>query len=318
MSGLNRDVTVPEGVWPTMVTPFTETGEVDYVALGELVEWYVSRGVAGLFAVCQSSEMFHLTLEERVAIASQVAERVDGRCGVVASGHISDHRDEQLLEVAALGETGVDAVVLVSNRLAAEKEDEAAWIAGLNRFLEKLPSAIPLGMYECPYPYKRILTDNEFGALCDSGRFRFIKDTSCDLEALRSRAERAKGSGMKLFNANSTTLLRSFEMGYSGYSGVMANVHPELYVWLWNEFQAGAGDSGRLEELQEFLTISSLYELQAYPENAKYIISLDGVNIETHTRAHQGRDLSALHKEEGRQLKSYTNRVARSLGVAVS
>ena len=58
-----------DGVWPVMLTPFTDDNEVDYEALGKLVDWYIENGVAGLFADCQSSEMFYLSLEERIKIA---------------------------------------------------------------------------------------------------------------------------------------------------------------------------------------------------------------------------------------------------------
>ena len=56
----------PNGVYPVMLTPFTENNEVDYEALGKLIDWYIEKGVNGLFADCQSSEMFFLSLEERV------------------------------------------------------------------------------------------------------------------------------------------------------------------------------------------------------------------------------------------------------------
>jgi 4-hydroxy-tetrahydrodipicolinate synthase len=52
-----------------MLTPFDVNGDVDHDALDALVDWYLSKGVAGLFAVCQSSEMFALSLEERTEIA---------------------------------------------------------------------------------------------------------------------------------------------------------------------------------------------------------------------------------------------------------
>jgi len=50
-------------VWPVMLTPFTDTGGVDYNGLRNLIEWYEQAGVDGFFAVCQSSEMFFLSLE---------------------------------------------------------------------------------------------------------------------------------------------------------------------------------------------------------------------------------------------------------------
>jgi 4-hydroxy-tetrahydrodipicolinate synthase len=80
--------TFPGGEWPTMLTPFTKSGEVDYKALEQLIEWYLQNGVSGLFAVCQSSEMFQLSLEERVGIARFTKEKVNGRVPVIASGHI--------------------------------------------------------------------------------------------------------------------------------------------------------------------------------------------------------------------------------------
>ena len=48
----------PNGVYPVMLTPFTEQNQVDYAALGKLVDWYIEKGVAGLFADCQSSRCF--------------------------------------------------------------------------------------------------------------------------------------------------------------------------------------------------------------------------------------------------------------------
>ena len=57
------------GVWPVMLTPFTPKGEVDEDALYALVEWYIEKGVDGLFASCQSSEIFHMRFSERMRIA---------------------------------------------------------------------------------------------------------------------------------------------------------------------------------------------------------------------------------------------------------
>ena len=45
-------------MWPVMLTPFTERGEVDYNALERLIAFYEEGGCSGLFAICQSSEVF--------------------------------------------------------------------------------------------------------------------------------------------------------------------------------------------------------------------------------------------------------------------
>ena len=126
----------PGGVWPVMLTPFTSEREVDYPALEKLVDWYIDNGVDGLFAVCQSSEMFYLTLEERVAIATCVLKAAAGRVPVIASGHVSDSLEEQIIEINAMAKTGVDAVILITNRLAKENESDDVWMENCKKILD--------------------------------------------------------------------------------------------------------------------------------------------------------------------------------------
>lgn len=256
-----------DGVYPVMLTPFTEDDQVDYEALGKLVDWYIDAGAAGLFAVCQSSEMFCLSREERVSIARFVAESADKRAAVIASGHISDSLDDQAEELNAIAETGADAVILLTNRLAEESQSDEIWLENLKYLLERLPKDIPLGFYECPYPYKRILSPKLLKWCADTGRFYFLKDTSCDITDIKEKLKVIHGTQLKLFNANSATLLESLELGASGYSGVMANFHPEIYSWLTDHFR---DQPQRARLWNDFLTVSSFIECRAYPVNAKY------------------------------------------------
>lgn len=83
------------GVWPVMLTPFSEDGSVDFTALDSLTEWYIKCGVSGLFSVCLSSEMYDLTDEERLSIASRVARQSDHRVPVFASGTFGGSIEKQ-------------------------------------------------------------------------------------------------------------------------------------------------------------------------------------------------------------------------------
>ena len=273
----------PNGVYPVMLTPFTDDNQVDYEALGRLTDWYIDSGVAGLFADCQSSEMFFLTLEERVKIAAFVKERAAGRVPVVASGHISDDIEDQIAELKAVAATGVDAVIMITNRLAKEEESDDVWMDNLKKILAALPEDLPLGFYECPYPYKRIVTPEQLGYCASTGRFSFIKDTSCDISNMKAKLEAIKGSDLKLFNANTATLIETFELGAAGFSGVMANFHPELYVWLCNNWDK---EPEKAREVADFLTCAAFIERQVYPVNAKYFQKKIGnfSSIQTRTK----------------------------------
>jgi 4-hydroxy-tetrahydrodipicolinate synthase len=46
-----------------MITPFTDDNRIDFKAVRALTEWYITKGCDGIFAVCQSSEMFFLSRE---------------------------------------------------------------------------------------------------------------------------------------------------------------------------------------------------------------------------------------------------------------
>ena len=301
----------PNGVYPVMLTPFTENNEVDYEALGKLVDWYIEKGVNGLFADCQSSEMFFLSLEERVKIGEFVKKHADGRVPVVTSGHISDSLEDQAKELTAIAGTGADAVILLTNRLAKENESDEVWLENLKKLLEMIPKDVPLGFYECPYPYKRIISPELLKWCADTGRFYFIKDTSCDIENMKAKLEVIKGTNLKLFNANTSTLLETLELGASGYSGVMANFHPELYVKLCNIYKE---NPSKARKSADFLTVASLIERQVYPVNAKFYQKSIGNFNSIMTRTRDIKELNATGILEIQQFVRFNEEFEKTLG----
>lgn len=291
------------GVYPTMITPYTKDGAVDYEAAKQLVTWYGQQGCNGIFAVCQSSEMFYLSLKERVKLAETTVQAVKESgyaMSVVASGHISEDIEAQAEEITAIAQTGVDSVVLVSNRLDLHHDGDKVWIKNAEALLSKIPADVKLGIYECPYPYKRLLTEEIFRWCLSTGRFSFIKDTCCDPDLLQERLTLLKGTPIEIFNANAQTLLQSMQQGAAGYSGVMANFHPDLYVWLtehWKEQPQLA------EEVQAFLCLAAFTESMAYPVTAKYYQSQYGVPMELHSRSRDPKELSNYQKLVVEQLR---------------
>ncbi|MBP3543418.1 MAG: dihydrodipicolinate synthase family protein [Lachnospiraceae bacterium] len=301
----------PGGVWPVMLAPFTKTGAVDYEGLKQLTEWYIGCGCEGLFAVCQSSEMYFLTLDERVQIAKTVVETAAGRVPVIASGNICEAPEERVEETNRIAGTGVDAVILITNQFAAPEESDEVWLDNCMSFIEQINPEVPLGFYECPYPYKRLISLENLKACADTGRFYFLKDTCCDEALIEERLKQVEGSRLKLYNANSTTLLKSLRAGAVGFSGVMANFHPKLYVYLCEHFK-----EKEVEELQAFLAIASLIERQYYPVNAKYYIQkYTGVPITTFSRRQDDKGLTETFKMEVDMLRCLEAKFGEKFGL---
>ena len=303
------------GVYPTMITPYRKNGTVDDTAVETLTEWYWKRGCDGIFADCQSSEIQFLTLDERVNILHTVMQKVYAlaaqdpsrpRMTVVASGHVSDGFEDQVRELNAIAAEKPDALILISNRMDIANTSDEAWIADTERLIAELPAEMPLGIYECPKPYKRLLTEKMLRWCVENGRFYFVKDTCCDAELIRARLEICKGSHLKLFNANAQTLLETVRAGVYGYCGVMANFHPDLYTRLLK----GDLNSSDASLLQDFLGLAATIEGQTYPCCAKYYLNrFEGVAMEPDARSADVRNLTAYQHSCVDQLADLTNAI---------
>lgn len=274
-------------IFTTMITPYKTDGTVDYDTVLKYVDWYYEQGLDGIFAVCQSSEIFYLTLEERVKINSLVYKRAkelekkgNRPFTVVSSGHIADDFEEQVRELNAIYESGTDALILITNRLDINNEGDDTFISNAEKLLAKLPKEVKLGFYECPYPYKRLVTPKILDWCKSTGRFAYMKDTCCRTDEIKRRVEQLKGCGFKLLNANCQTLLQSMRDGADGYCGIMCNYHPALYAWLGHNI-----NDKRADFVQSFIgTFGYTEDGLPYPLSAKHHMSLCGIKTEPITR----------------------------------
>lgn len=293
---------IPNGVYPTMLTPFTADNKVDYNAVEQLIAWYCDKGVDGIFAICQSSEIFFLSFEERYELLKFIVEHAPKSISVVASGHTADDIPTQLEQAKRFCELGIDGYVFISNRLAAKDEDDSVFMRNVDVFMRELPD-VSFGIYECPYPYKRLMTPETLGELARTGRFTFLKDTCCDPEQIRAKLDAVKGTGLKIFNANSATLLETLKMGCAGFSGVMANFHPEIYAWLCKNYEK---EPAKAELVQAAVGFMSVAERQVYPINAKYYLSLEGLDIGYTARSRSIDEFTVSCKKEIEQMRIAT------------
>lgn len=293
---------IPGGVFPTMITPYTEDNKIDYNAVFQLLSWYYGKGVRAIFAICQSSEIFYLSFEERLALLKFIMQNKPADMTVVASGHVSDDFETMCKEANAFIETGIDGYVFIANRFAKAEESDDLLTQRMLAAADALPE-IPLGVYECPYPYKRVLSPAVMKALSENGRFQFLKDTCCDPELIRKKLDAVRGGNLKIFNANSATLLQSLQMGCAGFSGVMANFHPELYLKLYEVYKT---DPSKAALLQAMIGTLSMAECQCYPVNAKYYLSLEGLDINIFSRSRSTADFGPSRREEIREMRELT------------
>ncbi len=300
------------GVYPTMLTPFTDDNKIDYNGVLELLKWYEKKGVDGIFAICQSSEIFFLSFEERLELLRFIMQHKPEGMSIVASGHTADDLETQIAEAKAFVAEGIDAYVFISNRFANADESDDVLFENMSKAADAIGD-IPFGVYECPYPYKRELTPYLLKKMAETGKYLFIKDTCCSLTKLKDKLAACEGSTIKIFNANAATFLESMKMGCAGYSGVMANFHPELYSALIEAFETG--DEERAEFLENLVGFFSVAECQCYPVNAKYYIGLDGVNIKINSRTRNAAELTESRRMEIDEMYKLTESIKKMYNI---
>lgn len=50
-----------KGVYPTMITPYTKNGEIDYEGAEHIVDWYMEKGCDGIFEHVRFYGMYALS-----------------------------------------------------------------------------------------------------------------------------------------------------------------------------------------------------------------------------------------------------------------
>ncbi len=267
---------LPSGIWPPALTAFTPGGVLDMPGNRALFEWYAAVHVDGLFVSCLTGELNCLSSREVVELNRLAVETSAGRYPVVGGVMAAVATPEAIAEeVLRLAETGVAAVVVLVSQLASPDEDDDRLLANTRRLLDRTGD-VPLGLYECPKPYHRLLKESTLAELAATGRFLFFKDTCCDIRRIRERIRLVRGTPLRLFNANAATLLDSFRAGVNGYCGVGANYYPKLFQLLWHHCESSGA-----EELGRFIAANDhLADLgNAYPVSAKFMAQLHGLPV---------------------------------------
>ncbi|MBS1600802.1 MAG: dihydrodipicolinate synthase family protein [Bacteroidetes bacterium] len=270
---------------PVMITPFNLKAKVDLDALSRLIDFYLAAGVKGFFANCLSSEMFSISEDERLEITKHIVDYVKGKVPVVATGSFGLTIEDKAEFTKKITDTGIDAAIMITGHFANVEDDDEVLLRNFEKIF-RLTDNIPLGMYECPAPYKRILSANVFRQILNSDRMVYHKDTSIKHELIKEKLEILKETGnntFEFYDAHSPNAMYSLQMGAKGMSSISGNFYPEILVWMCEN----ANNPDKQEEvkwLQSEITRVDPLIHQAYPMSAKYFLQKRGLPIRTISR----------------------------------
>jgi 4-hydroxy-tetrahydrodipicolinate synthase len=304
-----------KGFIPVMLTPFNDNGTINFTALTALTEFYLESGAAGLFANCLSSEMFELTEQERLLVIKHVLFVTKGRVPVVATGTFGGPIAQQAEFVRKVADLGTDAVIMISGLLADEQDSDSVFEERVFDLLDQT-GQIPVGFYECPVPYKRVLSPTQLGAFVDTGRVIYHKDTCLDLPQIQQKLALANNPAFGLYDAYMVHAVDSLKAGSAGLSCIQGNFFPELIVWLCDHYNDPAMVD-EVKRVQQFMIDSMDVIHNVYPIVSKYFLQKRGVDLSVYTRRAVGTFTPAV-KSNVDQLFTEFNQLTNELQVAVT
>jgi 4-hydroxy-tetrahydrodipicolinate synthase len=138
-------MTAFEGCGTALVTPFTESGAVDFLALGALVEWQIAEGIDFLVPCGSTGEAQTLDDGERERVVAAVVETAAGRVPVVAGATSNDTR-RAVAEARRMCALGVNGILSATPYYNKPTQD------GLSRHFQAVADASirPVCLYNVP------------------------------------------------------------------------------------------------------------------------------------------------------------------------
>lgn len=245
------------GLWVALLTPFDAEGRVDHVALADLVDDLVPRGVDGLVPLGSTGEFTELDRQERREVVSTVAGAAAGRVPVLAG--VSGLSTSSTCRYAADAETAGADAVLVLPPLYWKQPDEGV----LDHFRTVADAtSLPVVAYDFPALTGLPLSPSLLGRLAaEEPRVVGVKLTVRDLAVVTAvlRATRSQRADFAVVTGFEDLIPGAMWAGADGGISGMANVVPDELVAMVGALREGAADTG--ERIREVLRHFDVYDL---------------------------------------------------------
>ncbi|MEQ8882281.1 MAG: dihydrodipicolinate synthase family protein, partial [Cyclobacteriaceae bacterium] len=187
----------------------------------------------------------------------------------------------------------------------------------MNHFGELIDktSDIPLGIYECPSPYRRLIEPDKLEQLTKSDRFLYFKDTSCDELLVEKKIKVSADSSLGIYNAHSPDVLHSIRHGGAGISCIAGNFYPELFSYLWKEGRTETV-SPSVKKVNDFILANDRVIGKKYSVAAKYFMQIRGLPVAVTSRR-STQTLDTADKDRLDQLWNELQDLGESLNIEI-
>ncbi len=224
------------GCGTALVTPFSN-GEVDFPALGQLIDRQLTGGADALIVCGTTGEPASLTQEEKDRILSLALEKAAGRIPVIAGAGCNCTKLTilQSLRAQSLGADGLLIVTPYYN-----KTTQPGLIAHYTAVADAV--SLPIILYNVPARTGVNMLPETAARLCAHPNIIGLKEAGISLPAAAEFLRLTDGSAA-LYSGNDDQVLPMLSLGAQGVISVVSNIVPQLVHemtarWLEGDVQA--------------------------------------------------------------------------------
>ena len=230
-----------KGILPAIITPMTSDGDLNEAAFREVIEFNIQAGVHGFWVAGGTGESVLLDDEENMRIAEIASDQSRGRINnIMHVGAATTARAAKLAEHAA--RSGVEAICCVPPFFYRQSEEaivEHYRVVGA-------AADLPLFVYNLPQSTGVEITPELMKKIQDGvPQLRGLKHSAITFANVRAFAD----MGLDCLIGNSMLMLPAMTIGATGCVDGPPNMAPELWVEIWNAYEAG--DLERAEAAQK-------------------------------------------------------------------
>jgi 4-hydroxy-tetrahydrodipicolinate synthase len=221
------------GVFPYIVSPVHESGEVNAGVLSRLCADLIAAGVHGLTPLGSTGEFAYLTWPQRRRIVEVVLEAAQGRVPVVA-GVASTTTADAVSQARAFERAGCSGILAILEAYFPLSDD------GVFGYFKAIAEAvsIPVVLYTNPSFQRADLSLAVIDRLSHIENVRYIKDASFNTGRLLSIINQVQGR-MQVFAASSHIPACVMLIGGVGWMAGPACVAPKQSVKLYELCRCG-------------------------------------------------------------------------------
>ena len=249
---------VLKGSLVALVTPFHESGEVDYDSLESLVQWHIDEGTNGIVSVGTTGESATLSIEEHLEVIKKTVEYASGKIPIIA-GTGANSTQEAVDLTRESQAIGADYSLLVTPYYNKPTQ------AGLIKHYEKIASEIdmPQILYNVPTRTACDLIPASVDVLAKIPNIVGIKEAVDETKRINELIEISKKhETFSIYSGDDPTFYNSLTLGSSGVISVAANIIPrsisKICELAFDEDWSNAKDLNYVyKELYEMLFVQS-------------------------------------------------------------